>query len=72
VREKTDLNNIAPIKTLIEEVEAELGDQGRVLVRYSGTEPLLRVMIEGENQHRIETLANQIAELVRKHLGVQP
>ena len=69
VREKADLKEIAPIKKIIAEVESELGDKGRVLVRYSGTEPLLRVMIEGENQSRIETLANQVAEAVRKHLG---
>ena len=69
VREKSDLNDIAPIKKLIEKVESELGDKGRVLVRYSGTEPLLRVMIEGENQSRIEVLAAQIADAVRKHLG---
>jgi len=69
VREKSDLNDIAPIKKLIEKVESELGDKGRVLVRYSGTEPLLRVMIEGEDQSRIEVLAAQIADSVRKHLG---
>ncbi|RLB72935.1 MAG: phosphoglucosamine mutase [Deltaproteobacteria bacterium] len=69
VREKADLKEIAPIKKIIAEVESELGDKGRVLVRYSGTEPLLRVMIEGENQSRIETLANQVAEAVREHLG---
>ncbi len=69
VREKADLKKIAPIKKIIAEVESELGDKGRVLVRYSGTEPLLRVMIEGENQSRIETLANQVAEAVREHLG---
>ncbi|RLB59836.1 MAG: phosphoglucosamine mutase, partial [Deltaproteobacteria bacterium] len=69
VREKADLNGIAPIKKLIDEVESELGDKGRVLIRYSGTEPLLRVMIEGEDQGRIETLANQVADAVRQHLG---
>jgi len=70
VRQRTDLNDIAPIKKLIDEVESELGDKGRVLIRYSGTEPLLRVMIEGEDQSRIEVLANQVADAVRKHLGV--
>ena len=69
VRKKADLQEIAPIKKVIDEVEAELGDKGRVLVRYSGTEPLLRVMIEGENQERIEILAEQVAAAVREHLG---
>jgi phosphoglucosamine mutase len=69
VRKKADLQEIAPIKKVIDEVEAELGDKGRVLVRYSGTEPLLRVMIEGENQERIEILADQVAAAVREHIG---
>jgi len=69
VRKKADLKKITPIKEVIDQVEAELGDKGRVLVRYSGTEPLLRVMIEGEDQSRIETLAEQVAGSVREHLG---
>lgn len=69
VRKKADLQTIAPIKKVIDEVEGELGDKGRVLVRYSGTEPLLRVMIEGEDQGRIEVLAEQVAAAVRQHLG---
>ena len=69
VRKKADLKKIVPIKEVIDLVEAELGDKGRVLVRYSGTEPLLRVMIEGEDQSRIETLAEQVAAAVREHLG---
>lgn len=69
VREKADLADIAPIKQAIDEVEAELSGKGRVLVRYSGTEPLLRVMIEGENQLRIVELADSVASAVREHLG---
>ena len=69
VRKRADLQDIAPIKKVIDEVEAELGDKGRVLVRYSGTEPLLRIMIEGENQERIDILADQVAAVVREHLG---
>ena len=70
VRKKADLRELAPVKKVIDEVEAELGDTGRVLVRYSGTEPLLRVMIEGENQERIEILAGQVAAAVRESIGV--
>ncbi len=69
VRKKADLKKIKPIKEIIDQVEAELGENGRLLVRYSGTEALLRVMVEGENQSRIETLAHQVAEVVREHLG---
>ena len=69
VRKKVDLQDIAPIKAVIDEVEAELGVKGRVLVRYSGTEPLLRVMIEGEDQDRIEVLADMVADAVRANIG---
>lgn len=69
VREKSDLNKIKPIKEVMDQVEAELGENGRLLVRYSGTEALLRVMIEGEDQSRIETLAHQVAGAVREYLG---
>ncbi|MCK5914488.1 MAG: phosphoglucosamine mutase, partial [Desulfuromusa sp.] len=69
VRKKTNLKEIPAIKEIIDTVEAELGERGRVLVRYSGTEALLRVMIEGEDQGRIETLAEQVAATVREHLG---
>lgn len=69
VRKKDDLRSIPEVKTVIDEVEAELGDRGRVLIRYSGTEALLRVMIEGEDQQRIETLAGQIADAARERIG---
>ena len=69
VRKRANLADIAPIKLVIDEVEAELAGKGRVLVRYSGTEPLLRVMIEGEKQSRITELADLVASAVREHLG---
>ncbi|HEY5672861.1 MAG TPA: phosphoglucosamine mutase [Malonomonas sp.] len=69
VRKRANLADIAPIKQVIDEVEAELAGKGRVLVRYSGTEPLLRVMIEGEKQSRITELADRVASSVREHLG---
>jgi phosphoglucosamine mutase len=46
-------------------VEAELGDQGRVLLRPSGTEPLIRVMVEGRDSALVDSLANRIADAVR-------
>ena len=55
----------AEIKAVIEKAEAELGDTGRVLVRASGTENLLRVMVEGKKQAQIERLANEIADVVK-------
>ena len=56
------------IRVAIEEAEKELGDSGRVLVRASGTEPLVRVMIEGKDNEQIERLSDQIAEVVRERL----
>ena len=50
----------------IAEVEGKLGDEGRVLVRESGTEPLVRVMLEGRNIDEITGYANEIAALVEK------
>lgn len=57
------------IKVAIAKVKDELSDKGRILVRPSGTEPLIRVMIEGENPAEIEKLANQVANLIQEKLA---
>ena len=69
VREKQALTSVLPIAEAMERVETRLGGEGRLLVRYSGTEPLLRVMIEGKDQSQIQAWAAEIAGVVRKHLG---
>ena len=69
VREKKDLRSIPAIAGAMERVEGRLAGQGRLLVRYSGTEPLLRVMIEGRDQNEIHTWASEIVGVVRDHLG---
>jgi phosphoglucosamine mutase len=51
------------------DIERRLADQGRLLVRYSGTEPLLRIMLEGQNQDEIRRWGEEIAETVKAHLG---
>ena len=53
----------------IHEIREKLGDDGRVLVRYSGTEKKCRVMLEGKNETLIMDYANQIADEVRKEVG---
>ena len=65
VKQKQGWESKAEIKAAIEKAETELGDTGRVLVRASGTENLLRVMVEGKKQEQIEHLANEIADVVK-------
>ena len=65
VKQKQGWESKEEIKASIMHAEAELGDTGRVLVRASGTENLLRVMVEGKNQSQIERLANAIADVVK-------
>lgn len=60
-----DLENTS-IAEAVNSVEDELGDLGRVLLRKSGTEPLVRVMVEGQNAEQVEQLAEQIASVVRE------
>jgi len=69
VRERKDILTIPKIAAKVREVEEKLGNEGRVLIRYSGTEPLLRVMIEGQDKYEITTWANEICDLVKKHIG---
>lgn len=69
VRERIDLATIPAVADVMRQVEARLHGQGRLLVRYSGTEPLLRVMIEGRDPHEIRAWADEIAASVRAHLG---
>jgi phosphoglucosamine mutase len=69
VREKKDLRTVRPVAEAMQRVEERLGGEGRLLVRYSGTEPLLRVMIEGRNQSEIQAWAGEIVSAVKEHLG---
>jgi phosphoglucosamine mutase len=69
VREKKDLQGIPEVASVMARVERHLAGQGRLLVRYSGTEPLLRVMLEGKDQQEIQVWASEIAGKVKEHLG---
>jgi phosphoglucosamine mutase len=69
VREKVDLATVPGVAAVIEHVESRVDGQGRLLVRYSGTEPLLRVMLEGRDEREIRGWAEEIVEAVRKHVG---
>jgi phosphoglucosamine mutase len=69
VREKRDLREVPEIADAMARVEARVAGKGRLLVRYSGTEPLLRVMLEGEREHEIKAWADEIVQVVKHHLG---
>jgi phosphoglucosamine mutase len=69
VQQKVDLSTIPEVAAVMSSVESKLAGQGRLLVRYSGTEPLLRVMLEGRDQKEITRWANDIAGAVKQHLG---
>ncbi len=69
VREKVDVGTVPAVADAMARVEQALDGRGRLLVRYSGTEPLLRIMIEGENQATVQAWAEEIADAVRTTLG---
>lgn len=69
VREKEDFNRHPKILEAIKKAEKALGERGRVFVRYSGTEPLARVMVEGEDFTKIQQYADEICQQIRVQLG---
>ena len=69
VLQKKDLSTIPPVADAMADVERRLDGSGRLLVRYSGTEPLLRIMIEGKNQAEIQHMASSIAAVVKRELA---
>ena len=69
VKAKRPLDDMPRVTDEIAACEAELNGSGRVLVRFSGTEPLLRVMVEGPEQGLIESLAGRMADAIRAELG---
>jgi phosphoglucosamine mutase len=69
VRERKPLEDLPTVTAAIRDAEKSFGDAGRVLVRFSGTEPLARVMVEGPDIERVEKFANNIASQIRAELG---
>jgi phosphoglucosamine mutase len=69
VRERRELKALPGVQRVIDRVSHDLGDRGRVLVRYSGTEPLVRIMVEGEQVAQVERYCEEIAAALREHVG---
>ncbi len=69
VREKRELASVPEIAALMADIEQRLAGTGRLLVRYSGTEPLLRVMLEGANEAEIRGWGQEIIDAATQHLG---
>jgi phosphoglucosamine mutase len=69
VSRKVDLGTIPEVAAVMSDVERRLAGHGRLLIRYSGTEPLLRIMLEGRDEHEIRRWAEEIAEAVKQHLA---
>jgi len=69
VRDKPALEGLAPVADKVREIETALGEDGRVLLRYSGTEPLARVMVEGPDEPWIRGQAQALASLIADEIG---
>jgi phosphoglucosamine mutase len=69
VKEKRPLDQLNGVRDAIARAERELAGAGRINVRFSGTEPLARVMVEGPTQEQVSATANSIADAIRAELG---
>jgi phosphoglucosamine mutase len=69
VREPVDPSRDPAVSRAVDDVRAELGERGRVVLRASGTEPVIRVMVEGEDRYQVSALANRLADCVRGSFG---
>jgi phosphoglucosamine mutase len=68
INKKVNLDDVEPLKKAVKAVEKKMGDKGRVLLRASGTEPLIRVMVEGEIESDVIKYANELVEVVKKEI----
>ena len=69
VKEKPEWERLPTVQRAARSIEAELGERGRLVLRYSGTEPLARVMIEGPDEQRVDEMANGLAEVIAAEIG---
>jgi phosphoglucosamine mutase len=70
VQTKPDIHSVPVIADAIKSVESKLGDRGRVLVRYSGTQPLCRVMVEGPSETETQRYCQQLSDIIKNNIGI--
>ena len=70
VREQKNLEDIASFQKALRARQSTLSGVGRLLVRYSGTEPVVRIMVEGEQRAMVESIAHELADILRKEIGL--
>jgi phosphoglucosamine mutase len=69
VRARTPLEHVPAVHAAIQQGKQELNGRGRIVVRYSGTEPLIRVMVEAETEEEVERHASRLVQVIRDQLG---
>jgi len=69
VKSKPEISSLPVVQEAIRSVEKDLGKKGRVLVRYSGTQPICRVMVEGPTEEKTQRYCKQIADIVKNEIG---
>ncbi len=70
VHSKPDIDSVPEVVDVIKSAESELGDRGRVLVRYSGTQPICRIMVEGPSESDTQRYCQQISDIINKKIGI--
>jgi phosphoglucosamine mutase len=70
IKEKRPLDELPAVMKLVNEAEKELSGKGRVLLRYSGTEPKIRLLIEGREVETIDRQADRIADAIQSEIGI--
>jgi phosphoglucosamine mutase len=70
VRERVPLEELAGFQQVLRQCEKELGDQGRTLVRYSGTEKKVRILVEARSEEQVETWRSRLVSAIQEEIGV--
>jgi phosphoglucosamine mutase len=70
VRERIPLDQLPEVTETVKAIEKELGSIGRILLRYSGTEPKIRLLVETRDEALLQPVTERVLAPIRKHLGV--